>query len=73
MKDIYLKIKSVASNHGVPENDIDKVLFWNKESNYFEFHYKIFVQSTMELRKLKELCKYQNVYLAQNTFTETIN
>ncbi|CAF4035194.1 unnamed protein product [Rotaria sordida] len=52
-----LKIKSLASNNGVPENDIDKLLFWNKKSNYFEFHYKIFIGSTNKLDKLKNLCR----------------
>ncbi|CAF1102092.1 unnamed protein product [Rotaria sordida] len=63
-----LKIKSLGSNNGVPENDIDKLLFWDKKSNYFEFHYKIFIGSTNKLDKLKNLCRKQNLHLAYNTF-----
>ncbi|CAF3966564.1 unnamed protein product [Rotaria sp. Silwood1] len=63
-----LKIKSLPSNNGIPENDIDKLFFWDKKSNYFEFHYKIFIKSKTKLRKLKQLCQQQNLYLSYNAF-----
>ncbi|CAF4692025.1 unnamed protein product, partial [Rotaria sp. Silwood2] len=63
-----LKIKSLPSNNGIPENDIDKLFFWDKKSNYFEFHYKIFIKSKNKLRQLKKLCQQQNLYLSYNAF-----
>ncbi|CAF0930639.1 unnamed protein product [Rotaria sp. Silwood1] len=38
---IRIKIESLTSNEGVPQTDIDKKLFWDKETNYFEFRYRI--------------------------------
>jgi hypothetical protein len=68
---LRLKIKSAASNNGVPENYIDKLLFWDKKSNYFEFHYKILIKSTRELTRLKELCINQEIHLAHNALKKT--
>ncbi|CAF3530688.1 unnamed protein product [Rotaria sp. Silwood1] len=68
---IRLKIESLACKDGVPENDIDKLLFWNKKFNYFEFRYEIFVKSTMEFKKLKQLCLYRDLQLAQNVFEKS--
>jgi hypothetical protein len=68
---IRLKIKIAGSNNGVPENDIGKVLFWDKKTNYFEFHYTILVKSRREFRKLKSLCESQTIYLSHNEFKKT--
>ncbi|CAF1248924.1 unnamed protein product [Adineta steineri] len=71
---LRLKIKSLTlDNNGIPENDIDKLLFWNKKSSYFEFHYKILIKSTRELMKLKDLCRIQSLYLTHNAFKEISN
>lgn len=68
---IRLKIKILGSNNGVPENDIEKLLFWDKKTNYFEFHYTILVKSRIEFRKLKSLCESQAIYLSHNEFKKT--
>ncbi|CAF1386676.1 unnamed protein product [Didymodactylos carnosus] len=71
---IRLKIESLPSNNGIPENDIDKLLFWDINSNYFEFHYKILISSLNQLRRLKKLCITYELYLARNAFkTISIN
>jgi predicted nucleotidyltransferase len=75
-KDFYivrLKVKSLITNSGVPENDIDKLLFWDKKSNYFEFHYHILIKSIIELEKLKKLCIKHDLRVSHNVFKETSN
>ncbi|CAF4969530.1 unnamed protein product [Rotaria sp. Silwood1] len=55
-----IKIKSLASNEGVPQTDIDKRLFWSKKTYYFEFHYKILVKKGRgenKLNKLRTICQ----------------
>ncbi|CAF3734031.1 unnamed protein product [Rotaria sp. Silwood1] len=57
---IRIKIESLASNEGVPQTDIDKKLFWDKETNYFEFRYRILVRKNDEeqnLTKLRNICR----------------
>ncbi|CAF3146423.1 unnamed protein product, partial [Rotaria sp. Silwood2] len=62
-----MKIISLILNNGVPENDIDKLLLWDKKSNYFEFHYKLKVTSESRLHKLKDLCREQNLHLVSKS------
>ncbi|CAF5046568.1 unnamed protein product, partial [Rotaria sp. Silwood1] len=38
---IRIKIESSVSNEGIPKRSIDKRLFWDETTNYFEFHYTI--------------------------------
>jgi hypothetical protein len=52
-----LKIKSLMSNEKVPGSDIEKVLYWEKKSTYFEFHYKIRHCSRHSLELIKDLCR----------------
>ncbi|CAF3001093.1 unnamed protein product [Rotaria sp. Silwood2] len=57
---IRIKIKSLASNEGVPQTDIDKRLFWCQKKYYFEFHYKILVNKCRggnKLNKLRTICQ----------------
>jgi hypothetical protein len=61
---IRLKIKSLVFNDGVPDYKIDKLLFWDKKTNYFEFHYQILIKSIEELQKLN----LDNIHLAHNQF-----
>ncbi|CAF1243146.1 unnamed protein product [Rotaria sordida] len=66
-----LKIETSSSNNGVPKSDIDKILFWNPKSNYFEFHYKIPHRSKMEFERLKQFCFFHDLHLARKVLTET--
>ncbi|CAF4082092.1 unnamed protein product [Rotaria sordida] len=52
---IRIKIKSSVSNEGVPQTDMEKKVFWNDETNYFEFHYKIPLEEECERDKLRSL------------------
>ncbi len=38
---IGMKIKSSISNEGVPQSDLEKQLFWNDITNYFELRYNV--------------------------------
>ena len=67
---IRVKIKSLISNHGLPDNDIDR-LFWSERSNYFEFHYKVLIKSAIRFKKLEELCANESLHLAFNAFKKT--
>ncbi len=71
---VRIKIESLASNVGIPETDMDKQLFWDNSSTYFEFHYKVLVKNGRDENKLKELetvCQrsYQYpLHLSHNAF-----
>ncbi|UJR16346.1 hypothetical protein I4U23_003252 [Adineta vaga] len=70
---IRLKIESLASNEGVPEKDLEKELFWNNESNYFEFHYKVLLKDNHKMKnyeQLRQICQYsgERLHLSQNAF-----
>ena len=73
---IRVKIESLASNEGVPETDIDKRLFWNKKTNYFEFHFKVLVkknikdQDLAELQKICRLSRRFHLHLSRNAFKQ---
>jgi hypothetical protein len=73
---VRIKIESLASNEGVPLTDIDKRIFWDDESNYFEFHYKILVKNGGKkdnLQELQDICQryYQNkLHLSHNAFQQ---
>lgn len=67
---IRIKIESLASNDGVPELNIEKRLFWDDETNYFEFHYK-FLVNDQQLKTLKNVCQSygtQRLHLSHNAF-----
>ncbi len=73
---IRIKIESLASNEGVPKTDVEKRLFWDGESNYFEFHYKILVKNGGKkdnLKELEDICRsnyrYQ-LHLSHNAFQQ---
>ncbi|CAF1064018.1 unnamed protein product [Adineta steineri] len=76
---IRLKIESLASNEGVPKTDIEKKLFWDHETNYFEFHYKVLIQNDKKkekYEKLKNICtnlRTYNLHLSRNAFKELDN
>ncbi|CAF1430630.1 unnamed protein product [Adineta steineri] len=61
---IRVKIKSLALNNDIPENDLDKMLFWDKKSNYFEFYHKVLIKSLWQLRELKNFCQNRHLHLA---------
>ncbi|CAF1049490.1 unnamed protein product [Adineta steineri] len=61
---IRVKIKSLALNNDVPENDLDKMLFWDNKSNYFEFYHKVLTKSLWQLHKLKNFCRNRHLHLA---------
>lgn len=67
---IRIKIESLASNQGIPEKDIEKKLFWDETSNYFEFHYKILLKDDTQKAKLRQICQYsgEHLHLSQNAF-----
>jgi hypothetical protein len=70
---VRIKIESLASNEGVPEKDIEKRLFWDDETTYFEFHYKILVNGCNEnkLKELKDVCQRSythHLHLSHNAF-----
>ncbi|CAF0892566.1 unnamed protein product [Adineta steineri] len=76
---IRLKIESLASNEGVPKTDIEKKLYWDHETNYFEFHYKVLIQNDKKkekYEKLKNICtnlRAYNLHLSRNAFKELDN
>ncbi|CAF1260532.1 unnamed protein product [Adineta steineri] len=61
---IRVKIKSLALNNDVPENDLDKMLFWDKKSNYFEFYHKVLIKSLRQFHELKIFCRDRHLHLA---------
>ncbi|CAF3618451.1 unnamed protein product [Adineta steineri] len=61
---IRVKIKSLVLNNDVPENDLDKMLFWDKKSNYFEFYHKVLIKSLWQFRELKIFCHNRHLHLA---------
>lgn len=63
---IRLQIKSLISNESVPASDIDKLLFWDKKSNYFQFNYKIHVKSKHQLKTLQNLCLIRGLLITTN-------
>ncbi|CAF1450624.1 unnamed protein product [Rotaria sordida] len=73
---IRIKIESLASNEGVPQTDIEKKLFWNKETNYFEFHYKVLIEKDhkgQKLEKLRNICQSNynfHLHVSQNAFKQ---
>ncbi|CAF4407096.1 unnamed protein product [Rotaria sp. Silwood2] len=73
---IRIKIASLTSNESIPVTDIDKKLFWNKETNYFEFHYKVLVREDVEeqnLTKLRNICQSNNpfhLHVSYNTLKQ---
>jgi len=73
---IRIKIESLASNEGVPKIDVEKRLFWNGESNYFEFHYKILVKNGGKkdnLKELEDICRSNyryKLHLSHNAFQQ---
>ncbi|CAF3284230.1 unnamed protein product [Rotaria sp. Silwood2] len=73
---IRIKIESLASNEGVPETDIDRKLFWDKKTNYFEFHYKVLVNNDpkeQKLEKLRNICQSNrrlHLHVSQNAFKQ---
>ena len=73
---IRVKIEALASNAGVPETDLEKYFFWDGESTYFEFHYKVQISTDKnknELNKLRQICNDQNAYnlhLSHNAFRQ---
>ena len=55
-----IKIDSLAANKGVPQTDIDKKLFWDKDTYYFEFCYKVSTDKNAKDRnvtRLENLCQ----------------
>jgi hypothetical protein len=73
---IRIKIESLASNVGVPQTDIEKRLFWDETSNYFEFHYKVLVKNgghDKNLKELEDLCRRKygyHLHLSHNAFQQ---
>lgn len=73
---VRIKIESLASNTGVPQGDTEKRLFWDSETTYFEFHYKVLVKNGEAEDRLKELqgvCKRAQPYhlhLSHNAFQQ---
>ncbi|CAF3734047.1 unnamed protein product [Rotaria sp. Silwood1] len=73
---IRIKIESLASNEGVPQTDIDKKLFWDKETNYFEFHYKVLIEKDskgQKLAKLRNICQSNgrfHLHVSRNAFKQ---
>ncbi len=68
---VRIKIESLASNIGVPETDMDKQLFWNPTSTYFEFHYKVLIKNKNELTELQSICQScypYSLHLSHNAF-----
>lgn len=71
---IRVKIEALASNDGVPETNLEKILLWDIDSTYFEFHYKVLIENdrtTHKLDQLREICNGQNGYplhLSHNAF-----
>jgi hypothetical protein len=71
---VRIKIEALASNEGVPETNIEKMLFWDKETNYFEFHYKVLLEKDHKGDKLKQLqtiCRLNYgfpLHLSRNAF-----
>ncbi|CAF4324333.1 unnamed protein product, partial [Rotaria sordida] len=45
---LRIQIKSLASNEGIPQINIDKELFWNEKTYYFEFHYRIVLKHELD-------------------------
>lgn len=76
---IRIKIESLASNEGIPETKLDKILFWEKETNYFEFHYKILIKtngSDDPLKAVQRICKNfygAHLHLSRNAFKKLDN
>ncbi|CAF1114056.1 unnamed protein product [Rotaria sordida] len=54
---LRIQKKSLASNEGIPQTDIDKELFWNEKTYYFEFHYRIVLKHELDEKFLKFLQK----------------
>jgi len=74
---VRIKIESLASNEGVPEMNIDKKLFWDDETTYFEFHYKVLVKRDSKdenLSTLRSVCQTRygyKLHLSRNAFKQT--
>jgi len=76
---IRIKIKSLISNEGVPQSDLEKQLFWNYKKNYFEFRYKIPLKEDLKGKKLQILRDIRQLHfkspsvlrLSRKVFTET--
>lgn len=72
---IRIKIESLASNEGVPQTNTEKELHWDKETNYFEFHYKVLVKknSARSLKKLRDICESNRnlqLHVSRNAFKQ---
>lgn len=71
---IRIKVEALASNEGVPMLDIEKKLFWDEETNYFEFHYKILLKRHNRvdpIRNLRQICERfrpARLHLSRNAF-----
>jgi len=53
---IRIKIIVLASNAGVPQTDVDKILFWDETTNYFEFRYEIEVRKNRK-QDVQDMCR----------------
>jgi hypothetical protein len=71
---VRIKIEALASNEGVPATKIDKRLFWDEKSNYFEFHHKFLVDESSQdqtLQNLKTVCQKSRdvrLHISRNAF-----
>jgi len=65
---IRIKIKSLASNEGVPKNDFDKELFWNDKTNYFEIRYKMLFKKRSGKEIIRPSSSMWSVYIRQLVF-----
>ncbi|CAF1003109.1 unnamed protein product [Adineta ricciae] len=69
---VRVKIEALASNDGIPETDIEKKLFWDDKSNYFEFHYKVLLKIDnygKAYKELENICNYsRGLHLSRNAF-----
>jgi hypothetical protein len=76
---IRIKIKSLISNEGVPQSDLEKQLFWNDKTNYCEFRYKIPLKLDFQgekirnIRDIRRLClkSPSKLRLSRETFMQT--
>ncbi|CAF4469055.1 unnamed protein product [Rotaria sp. Silwood2] len=62
---LRIQIKSLGSNEGVPQTNIDKQLFWNEKTCYFEFHYRIVLKKELDgnfLKFLQKRCESHSTY-----------
>ncbi len=56
---IRIKIKSLTSNEGVPQYDLEKQFSWNDKTNYFELCYKFSLNKNFKetIEKLRRTCR----------------